>query len=61
MAILSPHEKEIMGRFENGGDIKNEEEGDVLTRYGTIGLVTFGFLSKRARLTDKGKLVLKYY
>jgi len=61
MAILSPREKKILGRFENGGDIKNDEEWDVLTKYGTVGLVTFGFLSKRARLTDDGKYVLKYY
>lgn len=61
MAILSEGEREIFKKFKNGGDIETKEEGEVLTKYGMTGCVTFGFLSKRARLTERGKLILKYY
>lgn len=61
MAILSPREKKILSRFKEGGDIKNSEEWNVLTKYCTLGLVSFSFLSKRARITDDGEYILKYY
>lgn len=61
IVVLSDYERNILEKFKNGGDVETKEEWDVLTKWGAIGLVTFGFLSKRAQLTDKGKMVVEYY